>query len=237
MENIKKIFSETKKIADTFEGWLTKREEKFLFLEAVKSNPKGCILEIGSWQGKSTTFLVRGASLGKNKNKIYAMDPHIGSIEHKAELKNKSSLSKFRNNIRTAKIVKKIVLIVEKSQDFAKKWKQPISFLWIDGDHSYQCAKADFDLYLKYVIDSGTIAFHDSTQNDVPKVVYESFKKPGICDIGLVDSIAYAKFKRNRKKSLKDYFVLYLIKFYPTFRMLKIFKPFKNTIKKAISKI
>lgn len=36
-----------------------------------------------------------------------------------------------------------------------------VDFLFIDGDHSYQGAKADFNLYAPLVRDGGLIAFHD----------------------------------------------------------------------------
>ena len=231
------MFRETKKLADTFDGWLTEREEKFLFLEALRSNPRGVILEIGSWQGKSTTYLVNGVALGKNKNKIYAIDPHIGSIEHEAKLKNKSSLEKFKENMEKVGISGKIETIIDKSQSAAKDWKLPISLLWIDGDHSYVGAKADFDLYFPFLVKGGVVALHDSTQGSLPRVVYESFKKKGVHKIRLIDSIAYAKISKNENKDLRDYFVLYLIRLYPLFRKLKVFKLFKVVIKKIISKM
>jgi len=34
--------------------------------------------------------------------------------------------------------------------------------LWIDGDHTYQGAKLDFDLYSPYLADGAIVAFHDT---------------------------------------------------------------------------
>ena len=82
-----------------------------------------------------------------------------------------------------------VVSIIETSEEAAKDWNKPISFLWIDGDHSYSAAKLDFDLFSKWVVDGGVIAFHDSTQGEVPKVVFEVFQRKGLTKIGRVVSI------------------------------------------------
>ena len=36
-----------------------------------------------------------------------------------------------------------------------------IDFLFIDGDHSYEGVKSDFDLYYEFMNKKGTVAFHD----------------------------------------------------------------------------
>jgi len=40
-------------------------------------------------------------------------------------------------------------------------WGKPISFLWIDGSHEYEDAKADFLSWEPYLELGGVIAFHD----------------------------------------------------------------------------
>lgn len=44
-----------------------------------------------------------------------------------------------------------------------------IDFLFIDGDHSYQGVKQDFEMYKKLVRPGGFIAFHDIIDNDFDK--------------------------------------------------------------------
>lgn len=36
-----------------------------------------------------------------------------------------------------------------------------IDFLFIDGDHSYNCVRQDFEMYKQFVVSGGVIAFHD----------------------------------------------------------------------------
>ena len=42
---------------------------------------------------------------------------------------------------------------------------EPIDFLYIDGEHSYQGAKEDYRMYSPLVRSGGIIAFHDATRN------------------------------------------------------------------------
>lgn len=48
---------------------------------------------------------------------------------------------------------------------------QPIDFLFIDGDHSYEGVKSDFQLYSPLVRDGGIVAFHDIAAADAPGVM------------------------------------------------------------------
>lgn len=46
-----------------------------------------------------------------------------------------------------------------------------IDFLFIDGDHSYEGVRKDFEMYSKFVRSGGIIAFHDITIDDKPDYV------------------------------------------------------------------
>lgn len=42
-------------------------------------------------------------------------------------------------------------------------WKELVFLLWIDGDHSYQRVKRDFECWLTHLQTNATIAFDDAT--------------------------------------------------------------------------
>lgn len=44
----------------------------------------------------------------------------------------------------------------------AKQWKLPIDILHIDGYHTYNAVKNDYDTWSKFVKDDGIILFHDT---------------------------------------------------------------------------
>ncbi len=48
---------------------------------------------------------------------------------------------------------------------------KPIDFLFIDGDHSYQGVKKDYELYSPLVRQGGIIGFHDIVQSPVTTIV------------------------------------------------------------------
>lgn len=62
--------------------------------------------------------------------------------------------------------------------DFFIRQDIKIDLLWIDGDHSYEGVKSDFDLYSKILSDKGVIIIHDTDSNyEETLLVSEDAKK------------------------------------------------------------
>jgi cephalosporin hydroxylase len=61
---------------------------------------------------------------------------------------------------------------------------QKVDFLFIDGDHSYQGVKQDFEMYRDFVADDGIIAFHDIVHH--PNNL-ETVKERGAGDLSIED--------------------------------------------------
>jgi len=149
---------EVQKIADSVEGWLGKREGPYLYQLAKVGSRLGAIVEIGSWQGRSTIWLGKGSET-VNGYEIYAIDPHVGGSRRQH---NVSTEKAFRENIQRAGLAKKVVPIVALSSDALKGWSRPIGMLWIDGDHRYEAVSGDFLGWSRFVAKDGIIAFHDT---------------------------------------------------------------------------
>lgn len=65
----------------------------------------GFIVEIGSFEGKSTICLAGGSKDG-NRIPVYAIDPHGGTVYHSLDKYGvENTLSIFRENIRKAQNV------------------------------------------------------------------------------------------------------------------------------------
>lgn len=227
------LLPEVKATINRIEGWLSDREAAFLYNTARQcTGQNGVVVEIGSFKGKSTIAI--GLGLQNNNPRIVAIDPHISNLEHRDR---RSSLFEFQRNIARAGLADIVTPIVAKSQDAAHGWFHPIELLWIDGDHSYEGAMADFELYAPHVVEGGIIAFHDATQDEVPKVVIKAFRQPGYVGIKIVDSIVYARKRTGAEKSWRDSLNLRLISWYSALRRLRIFKPLKEPIKRALARI
>ena len=151
----KESFDQIKETANEIEGWLEDNEGKLLYDYAKKCKGHGVIVEIGSWKGKSSIYLAKGAINGNNPE-IYTIDPHITSTGEP-----NGSLEDYKKNMEKAGLSGKITHIVEKSEDAVKNFNKPVEFIFIDGFHQYESVKLDFEEWSKWVIDDGFIALHD----------------------------------------------------------------------------
>jgi predicted O-methyltransferase YrrM len=150
------------------DGWLDDMQGYVLSLMAEQGPGVGEIVEIGSFKGKSTCWLAYGAK-SAGREKVTAIDPFTGSPEHlhgevlsDPDLEELgSTLPIFEENLRKLNLFDYVVPIVALSAAAAAVWNRPIRLLFIDGDHSYEGAKQDFELWSPHVVPGGLIALHD----------------------------------------------------------------------------
>lgn len=183
-----------RKATDSIDGWLTDAEGEFLYNSARSCKGKGLIVEIGSWRGKSTIWLARGSKAGNNV-KVYAIDPHMGSSEHKRRGRRVWTFAEFKQNIRRADVEDVVVPIIGTSEDAAHDWDgKPVELLWIDGAHEYEIVKLDFDLWFPYLIEGGVIALHDTIGWPGPRRLVEEkvYHSHNFANVGFIDSLSYA---------------------------------------------
>ncbi len=155
------------------EGHLLDEEINYLHNSASNIND-GCIVEIGNFRGKSTVALAKGAS---DSVDIFTIDPHekwpkkdptFGPEDRKALLKN----------LLDYEVLNQVRPIDLPSEVSSKGWNNLISFLFVDGDHSYRGCKRDFLNWHPHVKPGGIIAFHDANKNHtgVPDVINEALE-------------------------------------------------------------
>ena len=148
----------------TIDGWLSENEAIGLYTVVRKLPKNATIVEIGSWKGKSTFCLAAALKDGK----IIAIDPFNADAGHdegsKEEYLQKKGpedlLLTFRKNMESRGVMDRIVIKQGFSSEFQKE-TGAIDFLFIDGDHSIEGCKEDFDMYAPKLKPGGYIAFHD----------------------------------------------------------------------------
>ena len=177
--------------AASVEGWLSDAQGRALFRAAAATTGRGAIVEIGSWKGRSTTWLASGARLAGRR--VYAIDPHHRSREYPdAETKNEFLANLARNGL-TA-VVEPMVM---SSEEAASRIVDPVELLFIDGDHSYEAVRRDAELWLPRLIDGGTVMFHDvatAAYSGPRRVVREMVcRSPWFDGIGRVGSMVVAQ--------------------------------------------
>lgn len=157
--NLEAIF----KVVTKVEGCLSDREIRCLALLASIPSAKGVVLEIGSFKGRSTVVLAKAALLA-GESKIVAVDPLNSSAKSDPNLGGKPSAKPdFETNLKKAGVESAVEFYLERASDLAGKWDpaRKIRLLWIDGDHSYGGAKADFDLFRPFLANGAIVAMHD----------------------------------------------------------------------------
>ncbi|MFM7745324.1 MAG: class I SAM-dependent methyltransferase [Actinomycetota bacterium] len=129
------------------------------------------IVEIGSWCGRSTVWL--GAAARQLGTVVFAIDHHRGSEEnqpgwewHDPTLVDAATglidtLPFFRSTIAKAGLEDVVVAIVGASPVVASGWNTPIGFLFIDGGHGVDPARADYANWTPHVMIGGLLAIHD----------------------------------------------------------------------------
>ena len=184
--------SDQLKVAEAVKGFLPKNEAAALYDAAIAVEVDGPLLEVGSYCGKSSVYLGYAAqSIGRV---LYALDHHRGSEEnqagwehHDSELIDKQkgvmdTLPYFRDAIFAAGLEHVVIALVGHSGVIARNWTTPLSFLFIDGGHGEEPAKADFNGWVPKVKEGGTLAIHDVFPNpkDGGRPPYEQIYLPAI---------------------------------------------------------
>ena len=133
------------------------------------------LLEVGSWCGKSATYL--GAAAEATHSVLVSVDHHHGSEENQEgwdyferELVDPSdgrlnTLPYFQRQIADAGLERSVTGIVGHSVDVAAWWTTPLSFLFIDGGHGEEPAWADWNGWTPHLALGGTLAIHDVFEN------------------------------------------------------------------------
>jgi predicted O-methyltransferase YrrM len=147
-------------------------DEGLALYEAVRGNlGDGVAVEIGSYCGKSTIFL--GAAARLTGGMIVTVDHHRGSEEHQPgwEYHDPSlvepcsgkldTLSEFRRTIAGAGLEDQVVAVVGRSAAVASFWRGPLNLLFIDGGHTDEAARTDYEGWAPWVVHGGVLAIHD----------------------------------------------------------------------------
>lgn len=153
--------------ACTIDGWLSKKEAALLY--KLAHNADGPIIEIGSWNGRSTAAIALGAAAGR-KAHLYAIDPFIGpqTGSFKTALGNDGhevgcSPERLRANLDRVGVNGKVTIIPHGSETSEARYAAPerCSLLFVDGAHDYRSVCRDLEYYLPRVKLGGFVVLHD----------------------------------------------------------------------------
>jgi predicted O-methyltransferase YrrM len=169
-------------LLDSIEGFLSNVEARALCEYASILPQNSYILEIGCFKGKSTYCLGQGLKAGK----IMIIDPFDGSGDaasvdvYKVGAGKTSLFDEFLEAMHKAGLVEKLEIFKGLSDQFVGKFSK-VDLLFIDGDHSVEWCRHDFEKYSGLLKKDGLLLFHDyyEARKDLgPTYVVENLVKP-----------------------------------------------------------
>ena len=115
---------------DRIEGMISLREADLLYRLAGRANGCGCIVEIGSYRGRSTVALAEGAT----SSAIFAIEPHEvfeGVLGGSFGARDRAHF--YRAMLRSG-AYERVRLVNLPGRVVAPGWSEPVALLWIDGE-------------------------------------------------------------------------------------------------------
>ncbi len=160
--NIERIFDFAKKNFNKPIPFWQIKEEFIVLMEILQKRKPKYVLEIGTAGGGSLFML---SQVIEDDAILISIDlPHGqfggGYPENRITLynsfaKTSQKIILIRKDSHSLESLKSVKMILKENN---------LDFLFIDGDHSYEGVKKDFELYAPLVKKNGLIAFHDIVQ-------------------------------------------------------------------------
>jgi cephalosporin hydroxylase len=163
----------------------------------VRETRPSTIVELGVDYGYSLlTFASQGIGT------VYGIDCFAGDQQTSFRDTERFVLEKFKQTE-----IDNVVLIKDYFSSANERWVKPIDILHIDGLHTYEAVKEDYDSWSKFVKDGGVILLHDTCVFDrnfgvwklfeeiqLPKVNFQHSAGLGVIskDVNLISKISSA---------------------------------------------
>lgn len=149
---------------DSLEGWMTPAQGARLFAAAQRCPDEGCIVEIGSFRGKSTVVLARAAPAAAE---VIAIDPHAGNDRGPGEIEGYAQAASedhevFLATLDRGGVADRVRHVRRFSAEAHDEVHRPIDVLYVDGAHRYRPALEDLRNWGAKVVPGGTLLVHDA---------------------------------------------------------------------------
>jgi predicted O-methyltransferase YrrM len=151
-------------------GAIHRDEMRFLYNVPVFFG-EGYYLEVGTFKGRSSILVAAGLMNRGLSGKVVTIDINAGRIERAMGLaKERGVFDRIEYNLGDSKATA------------PKYTNHKFQFVFIDGWHSYEACKEDFEVWSPKIVEGGGLAFHDSDVclevfNGGPKRFLEELEK------------------------------------------------------------
>ena len=164
MDTVDTEFADVLAAIAPIEGWLTDDQARRLWDSAEVLHAGQSIVEIGSFQGRSTVVLARAAEPGVS---VTAIDPHAGTDRGPQEITGKELEAEgdshtFLRNLADAGVRDRVTYLRRWSDEAISDHEGRVDLLYIDGAHRFGPARDDIRRWGALVPPGGTLLIHDS---------------------------------------------------------------------------
>jgi predicted O-methyltransferase YrrM len=135
------------------------------------------VVEIGVYEGSSALVLCRALSPDAD---LHLIDPFVDESGWALPAGWGASASATRRVVARAG-GPRVHWHVERSQDVGRRWSERVDVVFVDGDHSPEGVREDWEVWHRHVRQGGYVAFHDAREpgSGPTQVVGELFPMPG----------------------------------------------------------
>lgn len=147
-------------------GMVTPQSGKMLYALCAMQAASGDVVEIGSWQGRSSSFLARATRESRN-GKFFAIDHFQGNAgKEQSYVVDKEDLSDLKanylTNMKRLGLESSVNLLNMPNLEAAAHFqKNQIRFLFIDGDHTADGVSRDIELFFPKLCSGAIVVFDD----------------------------------------------------------------------------
>ena len=161
--------------AEAAPGFMPADEGLALYEAAERAAKVGDLLEIGTYCGKSTIYLAAAAATADRV--VVTVDHHRGSEEQQPgweyhdptlmdpEVGLMDTLPAMRRTLHAAGVEDRVIAVVGRSPAVARLWNTPVGLCFIDGGHTDEHARGDYEGWAHHVAPDGLLVIHDVFPN------------------------------------------------------------------------
>jgi hypothetical protein len=147
------------------DGMISIAEADFLY-SLARGTKSGCVVEVGSYRGRSAVALALGCQAGSGLP-VFAVEPHEpfqGILGGTFGPEDRGAF--YRAMLRTG-CYRTVRLINLSSEQLTSGWKLPIGLLFVDGDHTAEGVRRDWRCWTPHLAPDARVAFDDATNPDL----------------------------------------------------------------------
>lgn len=157
-------FEQVLPLVDGVQGWLTDAQARVLWERARALAPPATVVEIGSYQGRSTIVLAAAVAAGVD---VVAIDPHAGNDRGPRQLSGSPAEGErdhraFLANLARSGLEASVCHLRQTSREALPAVDGPVDLLYVDGSHRFRPASEDLRSWGGRVPPGGTLLVHDA---------------------------------------------------------------------------